>query len=111
SEHSMNLVMIGDFEDVHGAERAKQLIDWLTEKVQKDINAGTITVGEPPQRYSDDWLEFLGRLNVHYLGPAEFEQFAYDVKIDLQGSRIVLTTDEIDVAAFLKVLLNQGARV
>ena len=73
--------MIGDFEDVHGAEKAKQLIDWLTEKVQKDINAGTITVGEPPQRYSDDWLEFLGRLNVHYLGPANSNNLPTTLKL------------------------------
>ena len=50
------------------------------------------------------------KLNVH-LRPAELEQFAYDVTVEVEDSQIVVTTDEIDVSAFLTVLIEKGARV
>jgi hypothetical protein len=111
SEHSMNLVMIGQFENVHDAAKAKQLIDWLTEKVRGEIDAGAMTMGEPHQRFGNGWLDFLGKLKVYYLGLIELEQFAYDVRVEIEDNRVILTTDESDVSAFLKVLLNEGGRV
>lgn len=111
SEHSMNLVMIGRFKDAAGAAKAKEVIDRLTEQVNADVQDGLVEIGEPPKRFSNDMLELLQKLNVHVLSPAELEQFAYDVRVKIEGSQIVLTTDEVDVSAFLKVLIDKGARV
>ena len=40
SEHSANLVMVGEFIDAGGAEKAKQVINDLTSQVEKDSEAG-----------------------------------------------------------------------
>ena len=111
SEHSANLVMIGRFENAQDAAKAKQVIEWLIEQVRRDIDARRLTVGESAERYTDEMLKLLARVNVHSVGPSEIEQFAYDVNVELENDRVIITTDEIDVAAFLKVLFNEGARV
>jgi hypothetical protein len=39
------------------------------------------------------------------------EQFMFDVSVDIKGSKVVITTDESEVSAFIKVLLDKGAKV
>lgn len=111
SEHSANLVMIGHFENATEAAKAKEIIDALTEQVAKDQESGALVIGSPSDRYGKEMLDLLGRLNVASVGPAELEQFAYEVNVKVEGQSVVITTDELDIAAFLKVLFLRGARV
>jgi hypothetical protein len=111
SEHSANLVMIGRFKEVGDATKAKEIIDSIIEQVRADEEAGRIKIGDQTDRYSRGMLDLLGKVEVHSIGPAELEQFAYEVTLKVESNAIVLTTEEIDVSAFLKVLLDKGARV
>jgi hypothetical protein len=111
SEHSMNLVMIGRFVDASDAADAKRLIDQLIALVMEELAAGQLQVGEPPERFSDKVREFLGKNNIFSIGPAELEQFVYDVQVEHNGNTVEVSTDESDVSAFLKVLLDHKARV
>ncbi len=111
SEHSANLVMIGHFENATEAKKAKEIIDALTKRVAEDENNGTLVVGSPSGRYGTEMLDLLGRLNVASIGPGELEQFAYEVKVMVEGNKVVVTTDEFDIAAFLKVMFLRGARI
>jgi hypothetical protein len=110
SEHSANLVMIGHFEDATEATKAREIFDALTKQVAKDQANGTLTLGTPSDRYGKEMLDLLGRLNVS-IGPQEVEQFAYDVSVKVEGNDLVLTTEELDISAFLKVMLLKGARI
>lgn len=111
SEHSMNLVMIGTFEDAGDAVKAKQIIDLITEQVNADVGADLLKVGERADRITDGMRELLTRLDLFIIGSTEMEQFAYDVSVKVEQNRVVVTTDEVDVSAFLKVLIDKGARV
>ena len=111
SEHSMNLVMIGEFEDVKSAADAMKVINDVTGQVDADVDAGQIEIGEHAERFSDQMLNLLIDSNVLTVGVDEVQQFAYDVNVEHDGSSIVITTDEADVSAFLKVMLHKGARV
>lgn len=111
SEHSMNLVMIGQFQTSSEAATAKQVIGSLTDQVTADEKAGLIEVGSQTTRFTDGMVELMSKLKVYSIGSAELEQFAYDVSVQVENDRVILTTDEIDVSAFLKVMLDQGARV
>lgn len=111
SEHSANLVMIGHFKSAADATKAREMIECITERVRSDEDAGAMKVGEPAARYSDAMLDLLGKLNFVSVGPGELEQFVYDVSIDVKGNDLVIRTEELDVAAFLKVLISRGARV
>lgn len=111
SEHSANLVMIGHFESPAQATKVKEIIDELTKQVMTDQDKGEIVLGSHSERYGKEMLDLLGRLDVMSIGPRELEQFLYDVSVKVEGSKIILTTEESDVAAFLKVMFDQGARI
>ena len=111
TEHSMNLVMVGHFEEAKDARKAKETIDRLTAAMVAEQNAGRLEFGDPPSTFSDELLVVLKELNIHSLGYNDFEQFLYDVDVKAEGERVVLRTDEVEVLAFIKVLLNVGAKV
>jgi hypothetical protein len=111
SEHSMNLVMIGHFKDHGAAEKAKELIDAFTENVNADLDDHLMVMGTPGNRFSDRMLALLTKVSVHIISPSEMEQFAYDFRARVDGNKVVLTTDESEVSAFLKLLVEKGARV
>lgn len=106
SEHSANLVMIGKFKDAAAAERAKVIIDEITQ-----FMANSPDDHRRADRYSDDALGLLQKVDFYSVAPAELEQFIYDVHVDLRGDQLVITTDELDVSAFLKLMIDKGARV
>ena len=106
SEHSANLVMIGTFKDVPSAKRAKEIIDKITEFMMDSDDDH-----EDTDRYSDAALALLSSLNTASLRPAELAQFRYDISSEQKGDKVVITTDEYDVSGFLKILIDEGARV
>lgn len=111
SEHSANLVMIGHFKSAAEATTAKGIIDALNNQVDEDQANGTLTLGSPSDRYGQEMLDLLGRLNVASIAPQEIEQFAYEVSVKVDGNDLVLTTEEYDISAFLKVMFQNGARI
>ena len=111
TEHSMNLVMIGQFEDSREAAQAFAALQHFKGQVSDDEESGLLEVGNPPDRYTESMMKLLNDLGSYSLHPGEYEQFAYDVDMNLNGDKIVITTDEADVSAFLKVLIGKGARV
>jgi hypothetical protein len=106
SEHSAKLVMIGQFKDVASAESAKELIDEIAIFISDRDRAIAIS-----DRYPDDVLEFFRKLNIYIITPDELHQFNSDVSYRLNGSRIVVTTDELEVSGFLKLMVDKGAKV
>ena len=106
SEHSMNLVMIGHFDTVHDANDAHKLISKLTDGLD-----GKLEIGTGDTRFSDEVMSVLTRFNCYTLSPSELEQLYYEVQVKAEGKRIVIQTDELDVSAFLKLLVTSGARV
>jgi len=111
SEHSMNLVMIGRFKEVSAAAEAKQLIDDITDQVRNEPNIYDEKKSPRESRYSEDMLNFFMKSNLSTIGPSELEQFTYDVHVEQEDKTVVLKTDESDVSAFIKLLIEKGARV
>ncbi len=107
----MNLVIVGRFENAATAETVKGVIERLTEAVQAEVDAGRLAQGEPPDSYSDEMLKLFMDLKVYSLGPSQLEQFLYDIRVNRDGDSVVITTDEIDVEAFLKLMLAKGGRI
>lgn len=111
SEHSANLVMIGQFKEEDDATKAKEIIDKISAQVNADREAGLLNRARGTDRYTDGMRALLNEIKIYSISPAEFEQFEYDVKVEVINGEVVITTDEIDVSAFLKVLFDRGARV
>lgn len=108
SEHSMNLVMIGQFESIESAEKAKELIENITEQLFDQVDCG---IDKRPTRFSDEVMEILREKNLYLFGPEELEQFRYDHSLAVNGDKLVFKTEEGDISVFLKLLLHQGAKV
>jgi hypothetical protein len=106
SEHSMNLVMIGHFKTTEEAEKTQKLIEQLSDGLRDKIDIGT-----SQDRYSDPVMDLLRKANVYDLGPAELEHFLYDTRTRVEGDKIIITTEESEVSAFLKLMVTRGARV
>ncbi len=106
SEHSMNLVMIGQFKNAKDAKETKELMDQFTEGLE-----GKIDVGSSQNLYSQDVMDLMRKLNCHILGPLDLENFLYGIDPELDKDKIIITTDEPDVSAFLKLMVNNGAKV
>jgi hypothetical protein len=106
SEHSMNLVMIGQFRNLDELDEAKVLIDALTTKLRACQEIDDIT-----SRYSDETREILKEHNFYQLRPQELEQFLYDYSIEQNTNTLVLTTDESEISSFLKIFLSKSAKV
>jgi hypothetical protein len=111
TEHSMNLVMIGHFADAASAEHAKDLIDQFTTAAKTEQDEKRLEAGEYADRYGEPILALLGSTNVHSLEPNDLQQFLYEADVEHSGNEVVITTDEIEVQAYLKLLLSKGARV
>lgn len=106
SEHSMNLVMIGHFKNTEDAKDVQRLFEELTVGLE-----GIINVDAESDRYSEEVVTLLKKLGCYSLSNFELEQFLYDNRIDVDGDKIVITTDETDVSAFFKLMVLKGARV
>ena len=106
SEHSMNLVMIGHFKSADDAKKTQNLIEQLTEGLRDKIDIGTYR-----DRFDDEVMDLLRKINCYSLSPSELEHFLYDSNTQVEGDKIVLTTDESEVSAFFKLMINNGAKV
>jgi len=106
SEHSANLVMIGKFKDAVSAEKAKDAIDEITEFMTSGNTEGT-----SPDRYPEGLMALLEKVRFYSLSPGELEQFTMGISSELKDEQVVITTDEPDVSAFLKLMVDKGARV
>lgn len=62
-------------------------------------------------RFSKEMLDLFRNAKLHSIGPAELEQFHYDFHVDQKGNTLILTTDESEISAFLKLLIDRGAKV
>ena len=106
TEHSMNLVMIGRFKTIECANKAKQALDSLT-----DFMINQHDSDQPPTRFGDALGSLLEKEEVYSIGLRELVQFRYDVHVQQTKDHVVIKTDEADISAFLKVLIDKGARV
>jgi len=106
SEHWANLVMIGKFKDSESAEKTKAIIDEITEFMSSSDDDH-----RNADRYSEAALALLMKVGFHSVSPAELENFRYDIRSQVKDDQIVITTDEMEISAFLKLMVDKGARV
>ncbi|MDA8355777.1 MAG: DUF6375 family protein [Actinomycetota bacterium] len=109
SEHSMDLVLIGKFETVSGAEAAIERMEAL--KALAEAEGVDDDWRRQDERMPDPLIDELRRLNLYELGRYDVDIYAYEHSIERNGSVIRIWTEESEVQGFLKVLIHLGARV
>lgn len=111
SEHSMRLRMIGKFKEIGDASEAMRAIDEITDLVNKEVDSGEIELDGRTDRYSVAMLDLLDNLHISTVSPRELEQFAYEISIDQIKDEVIITSEESDVSAYLKIMIDKGARL
>jgi hypothetical protein len=111
SEHSANLVLIGRFVSSADATAARRAITQLEQQVRSDLDAGLLELDNDSHRFTDGMLELLQELRLYSVSPSDVEQFAYDYRVEAQDEELVVATDEIDVSAFVKLMIDRRAKV
>ncbi|WP_330262856.1 DUF6375 family protein [Streptomyces griseorubiginosus] len=109
SEHSMNLVLIGRFETVAGAQAAEERMEALqalAEAAWSDDDWRS-----PEERMPRELGEALSQMKLYDMGRSDVDAFALDHNVTREAQTVRIWTDESDVQGFLKVLLHHGAKV
>lgn len=111
SEHSANLVIIGKFEAAGDAAKALRIIEEATQIARDDEAAGRIQAGHFPENYTKDMLDFLSKSSLMDFGLTDPQDLLYEFNARTEGEKVVITTEETEVSAFLKILLSRGAKI
>lgn len=112
SDHSENLVMIGEFKTAADAEQVLELIHIITNQASKDQANDIITTWGKTEQYSPDMEELLRKLNLYSTSPSDVADFVYlDVSIEQHGNALHFRTDDIDIGGFVKLMVQKGAKV
>jgi hypothetical protein len=109
SEHSMDLVLVGTFETVSGAETAAdamKALKALAETLWSD-DEWTRRDGRMPTTLARE----LAELSLYDMGRSDVDIYAFDHSVERTESTVRVLTEETDVQGFLKVLIGFGARV
>ena len=107
SEHSYNLVLVGHFADERAARNAMKKFESLGEAAPELPDVGW----DADPRFTDELRTLAESLRLYDLTRSEMENFIYEHTAGRQGSTVTLSTDEIEIQGFLKVMLASGARV
>lgn len=111
SEHSMNLVMVGRFKKITDAKHAGEIIARFVAQVAEEKTAFREFHPFSERRFSEEMRKLMDDCNLMTIAPEELEQFLLDFHTEVNGQEVVVWTNEIEVSAILKLLLNQGAKV
>ncbi|MEU1647265.1 DUF6375 family protein [Micromonospora zamorensis] len=103
--------MVGTFKDGATAETVKNIIEKFTETLQTEEAAGLHPPEKPTDRFSDKILDLIDEVNVRSLDSTDLQQFLYDFDVKRRDNSVVITTDEVDVQALIKVLVEKDAKV
>jgi hypothetical protein len=111
SEHSSNIVMIGAFKSEDDAKKIEKLFQELHQVATDEHAAGRLKDDWSNTRYSEPLLKFLSERNISDLGYNDAAIFLYEYHLSRDGSRLVLTTEEGELNAFIKLMMKGGAKI
>ena len=109
SEHSMDLVLVGTFETVSGAEAALERMEAL--KALAEAEWSDDDWRHRDERMPDTLTDELVKLKLYEMGRSDVDIYAYEHSVERKGSTVRVWTEESEVQGFLKVLIHLGARV
>ena len=108
SEHSMDLVLVGTFETVTGAEAAIEKMEALRILAESEWPEDWRWQDE---RMPGSLMDALLELKLYDMGRSDVDIYAFEHTVERRGSTVRVHTEESEVQGFLKVLIHLGARV
>lgn len=109
SEHSANLTIVGRFASVEAAETTEQKIVRLREWVRAELEVSDWD--EVDAEYPDELMDLVRELHLWSLSRSDIEQFLYDFGLQRSDNVLEISTDEVDVQGFIKLMIESDARI
>lgn len=110
SEHSMNLVIVGRFEEVSRADAAVEQMKRLKELAEREWPEDSSWRGAE-ERMTDSLTQALWDLKIYEMGRSDVDIFAFEHSVERNGADVRIWTEEKEIQGFIKVLLQLGARI
>jgi hypothetical protein len=112
SEHSANLVLIGEFKTEEDAERVLQLIQAISANASSDLENGVVNHWAKNEQFSEKTEQRLRDLNLYGLSPSDIADFALlNPSMEREGKALHFRTDDVEVGGFVKLMVEKGAKV
>ena len=109
SEHSMDLVLVGTFETVAGAEAAIEKMEALRTLAGSEWSDDDWR--RQDERMPGSLMDGLRKLKLYEMGRSDVDIYAFEHTVERRGATVRVWTEESEVQGFLKVLIHLGARV
>lgn len=109
SEHSMDLVLVGKFETVSGAEAAIEQMEALKALAQAEWSDDDWR--RQDERMPESLAAELMKLKLYDMGRPDVDIYYFEHSVERNGATVRIWTEESEVQGFLKVLIHLGARV
>jgi hypothetical protein len=111
SEHSANIVIVGTFDNVTEAQKAKQIIDNLTDIFQKDIEKNNANSLNGYEKFSEEMLEYIGKQGTFDITHYNVTGLLSDVAIKQEFNKISIASKDFNFQIFLNIMLQNGAKI
>ncbi|MBL8874078.1 MAG: hypothetical protein JNK90_30165 [Planctomycetaceae bacterium] len=112
SDHSANLVMIGEFKTEQDAERVYELISTISDSASSDSASGVFDWGAQNEQFSEETEKRLRELKIYYMSPSDIADFAFlNTSIEKAGKQLQFRTDDVEIVGFVKLMVKNGAKV
>lgn len=105
----MDLVLVGTFETVVGAEAAIEKMEAL--RTLADSEWSDDDWSRQDERMPGSLMDALLELKLYYMGRSDVDIYAFEHTVERRDSTVRVRTEESEVQGFLKVLIHLGARV
>jgi hypothetical protein len=103
--------MIGSFRSEDDARKIETLFHEVHQLANEEYAAGRLRDDWSNTRFSDRMLSFFTEKNIVDFGHNDAAIFLYEYALNREGDRLVLTTEEGELNAFIKLMLKGGAKV
>lgn len=111
SEHSANMVLIGTFKHEEDAAKVERLFSDMERLATEEHEAGRLSNAWDNIEFSDKFMEFFRQENIWDFGYNDAAIFLYDHRVRRTGEQLIVTTEEQEFTAFLKLMLKGGAKI
>ena len=111
SEHSANIVIVGTFNNITEAQKAKQIIDNLTNIFQKDIEKNNADPLNGYEKFSKEMFEYISSGEPFDINLHNVTGLLSDVVIKQDFNKISIASKDFNFQIFLNIMLQTGAKI
>jgi hypothetical protein len=105
------MVLIGTFKTEEDAVKIEALFSELETVATEENQAGRLRSDWENTKFSDRLMEFFRKENIWDFGYNDPAIFLYEYKVRRAGEQLIVTTEETEFSAFLKLMLKGGAKI